>query len=111
MSNLYRVLGISSTATEEEIKKAYRTLSKKYHPDANPGDKAAEKHFQEVAEAYSVLQNPQKRKAYDQKLQKSRIKEEFVKSSSVFRQKSDKKQKANPLDVTDMFERYMGIKR
>ena len=62
----YEVLGVSKTATDEEIKKAYRQLALKYHPDRNPGDKSAEEKFKEAAAAYSVLSNPDKRKRYDQ---------------------------------------------
>ena len=62
----YEVLGVSRDADEAAIKKAYRTLAKKYHPDANPGDKEAEKKFKEASEAYSVLSDPEKRKQYDQ---------------------------------------------
>ena len=62
----YEVLGVAKTATPEEIKKAYRTLGKKYHPDANPGDKEAEEKFKEVGEAYAVLSDPDKRRQYDQ---------------------------------------------
>lgn len=62
----YEVLGVSRDADEATLKKAYRTLAKKYHPDANPGDKEAEQKFKEASEAYSVLSDPQKRKQYDQ---------------------------------------------
>ncbi|MBO4501379.1 MAG: molecular chaperone DnaJ [Clostridia bacterium] len=62
----YEVLGVSKTATDPEIKKAYFALAKKYHPDANPGDKEAEKKFKELNEAYSVLSDKEKRAAYDQ---------------------------------------------
>lgn len=62
----YEVLGISKTATADEIKSAYRKLAKKYHPDLNPGDKAAEEKFKEVGEAYEILSDADKRARYDQ---------------------------------------------
>ncbi|MFQ6038749.1 MAG: molecular chaperone DnaJ, partial [Candidatus Aminicenantales bacterium] len=61
----YEVLGISRNATAEDIKKAYRQMALKYHPDRNPGDKQAEERFKEAAEAYSVLIDPEKRSIYD----------------------------------------------
>jgi curved DNA-binding protein len=61
----YKILGVDRNATEEEIKKAYRRLAMKYHPDRNPGDKSAEEKFKEINEAYEVLGDPEKRKRYD----------------------------------------------
>jgi len=61
----YDILGVSRNADETEIKKAYRKLARKYHPDANPGDTNAEKHFKEVSEAYSILSDPDQRAVYD----------------------------------------------
>lgn len=66
MKNYYTILGVREDAGVEEIKKAYRRLAKQYHPDANPGNKAAEEKFKEISEAYDVLSDPQKRQQYDQ---------------------------------------------
>ncbi len=62
----YEVLGISKSASAEEIKKAYKKMARKYHPDLNPGDKTAEEKFKEVNEAYEVLNDPEKKARYDQ---------------------------------------------
>src|SRR3954452_14862155 len=62
----YEVLGVERGVDSEEIKKSYRKLAVKFHPDKNPGDKSAEEKFKELGEAYEVLSEPQKRAAYDQ---------------------------------------------
>ena len=64
--DFYEVLGVSKTATQDEIKKAYRKLALKYHPDKNPDNKEAEEKFKEAAQAYEVIYNPEKRQKYDQ---------------------------------------------
>ncbi len=62
----YEVLGVDKNADEAALKKAYRVLAKKYHPDMNPGDAEAEKKFKEASEAYAVLSDPEKKRQYDQ---------------------------------------------
>lgn len=138
----YKILGISREASEEDIKKAYRRLSKKYHPDANIGNKAAEKLFMEISEAYSVLGDKEKRRIYDGEIQKD-AKRQTVKSGMTQKTakepmqfdffsmgfnfekyfgfppkeaKMDEKERkttdgrtANPIDTSNLFERYMGF--
>src|ERR1700743_863424 len=62
----YNILGVSKTATQDEIRSAYRKLARKHHPDLNPNDKEANKRFQQINEANEVLSDPEKRKKYDQ---------------------------------------------
>src|SRR4249919_2039110 len=63
--DFYKILGVKKDAKPDEIKKAYRRLARKYHPDVNPGDKAAEDRFKQMSEAFDVLSDPKKRKVYD----------------------------------------------
>ena len=65
-TDYYKTLGVSKNASQDDIKKAYRKLARKYHPDLNPGDKTAEQKFKEMNDAYSVLHDPKKRTEYDQ---------------------------------------------
>ena len=65
-SDLYIVLEVVRTASENDIKKAFRKLARRYHPDINPGDRTAEDHFKVISEAYEVLSDPLKRQFYDQ---------------------------------------------
>jgi len=62
----YKILGLNSSASDKDIKRVYRRLARKYHPDVNPGDRAAEEKFKELQEAYNVLSDPEKRRIYDQ---------------------------------------------
>src|SRR5689334_13450638 len=64
--DFYKILGVSKSASQAEIKKAYRKLARDNHPDSNPGNNAAEERFKDVSEAYSVLSNEKKRKEYDE---------------------------------------------
>ncbi|MEW6571469.1 MAG: molecular chaperone DnaJ [Nitrospirota bacterium] len=66
VKDFYKILGVSKDASQDEIKKAYRKLARKYHPDLNPGDKTAEQKFKEINEAYDILSDPKKRAEYDQ---------------------------------------------
>src|SRR5512134_681907 len=64
--DLYEILGVSRTAKADDIRKAYRKLARKHHPDVNPGNKKAEDTFKEISAAYEVLSDAEKRKAYDE---------------------------------------------
>jgi molecular chaperone DnaJ len=76
----YQILGVSRTASEKEIKQAYRRLARKHHPDVNPGDKSAEAKFKEINTAYEVLSNPEKRNKYDQYGDQWEYAEQFAKA-------------------------------
>src|ERR671917_2141267 len=64
--DLYKVLEVSKGASQDEIRRSYRRLARKYHPDANPGDEGAEEHFKGIQQAYEILSNPEKRREYDE---------------------------------------------
>src|SRR3954470_1226618 len=85
----YQVLGVNKNATDEEIKKAYRKLARKYHPDLNPNDKEANKKFQQINEANEVLSDPEKRKKYDQYGKDWKHAEEFEKAKQSRQQWAD----------------------
>ncbi|QOR73814.1 J domain-containing protein [Cruoricaptor ignavus] len=81
----YKTLGVSKTATPDEIKKAYRKLARKFHPDVNPGDKEAERKFKELNEANEVLSNPENRAKYDKYGENWRHGEEYEKAQQQYR--------------------------
>ena len=115
MRNLYDILGVTIRADQKEIKKAYRTLSKRYHPDSNQGDRRAAEHFHEITEAYGILSDEKKRADYDARLKEADVRPAKKPSGNNGYQKNgyqkNEKMKANPLDVSDLFERYMGIRK
>lgn len=107
----YKILGISKTATESEIKKAYRKLARKYHPDLNPDDKAAEKKFQEINEANEVLSHAENRKKYDAYGKDWKHADEFEKAKQQQSQRSYQQQSAGDFsgsDYSDFFESMFG---
>lgn len=120
MRNLYDILGVTENADQKEIKKAYRGLSKRYHPDSNQGDQMAAARFREITEAYSILSDEQKRAGYDARMKeaerrpggKKTVQDPLKKNMNQQNEnKNNGKIKVNPLDVSDLFERYMGIKK
>ncbi|MCY6355729.1 J domain-containing protein [Clostridium sp. ZS2-4] len=112
MKNFYEILEISREATNDEIKKAFRKLAKKYHPDTNINDKTLGEKFQEINEAYSVLSDEKSRKQYDDKLFNSQHTTKQQKSYST-RRKSDN-EKNNDINSTmenlnSQFEQFFGF--
>lgn len=99
MNEYYRSLGVQPGATAEELKKAYRGLAKKYHPDLHPGDKEAEARFKEINEAYETLSDPQKRKEYDEKQRTTQGREPQKKSASSARTRTPT---GGPVDFSQM---------
>src|SRR5579863_10052662 len=79
----YKILGVNKTATQDEIRSAYRKLARKHHPDLNPNDKEANKKFQQINEANEVLSEPEKRKKYDQYGKDWQHAEAFEKASTA----------------------------
>ena len=136
--NPYQVLGVSSNASEDSIKKAYRKAAKECHPDTHPGDKKAEERFKVIGEAYHILSDRQRRKEYDEKnkqrtvngnKEKNRtvhkagfvypgdLEKEFEKFFSMgntnktgSKEETKKQQNIKSMDVSSLFERYMGFK-
>lgn len=107
----YKILGISKTATEKEIKSAYRKLARKYHPDVNPDNKEAERKFKEINEANEVLSDPENRKKYDQYGEDWKHGEEFEKAQRQRQQQSHQRssqQGFSGQEYSDFFESMFG---
>src|SRR5690606_1814718 len=97
----YKVLGLDKSASPDDIKKAYRKLARKYHPDLNPNDEAAKKKFQELNEANEVLTDPEKRKKYDQYGENWKHGEEYERAQQQYRQQSGGGRTQNPFEGFD----------
>lgn len=108
MKDYYKILNISMNATDAEIKKAFRTLAKKYHPDRNPDDKEALRKFQEVNEAYEILSKEDSRKKYDNDRAnfKGNNKDENNKSSKNSKAKNDNKKYQDKGDSMENLNKY-----
>lgn len=109
----YKILGLTKTASSQDIKKAYRKLARKYHPDLNPNDKVAEQKFKEINEANEVLSNPENRKKYDQYGKDWEHAETFEKAKQQQQYQRDSQSQQsygefNESDFSDFFESMFG---
>lgn len=103
----YKVLGLDKSASQDDIKKAYRKLARKFHPDMNPNDEDAKKKFQEINEANEVLTDPEKRKKYDQYGENWKHGEEYERAQQQYRQQGRAAGGQNPFEGFD-FNNYSG---
>lgn len=109
----YKILGVSKTATQKDIKTAFRKLARKYHPDLNPDNKEAEKKFKEINEANEVLSNPENRKKYDKYGKDWKHGEEYEKAQRQYQQQQSHQQSRQQRgysgqDYSDFFESMFG---
>lgn len=115
MKDYYAVLGVDREASPDQIKKAYRQLAKRFHPDVNGGDAQAEAHFKQIHEAYSTLGNPELRAAYNQQPRSTRKPGETQKAtSSTTREKSGpinaEQVWSDPSRMQEQFEQFFGYR-
>jgi len=128
--NPYKILGVSKDADAETIKKTYRSLVKKCHPDTHPGDKQAEEQFKQISLAYDILSNEEKRKEYDQKTlaKENKVKpqgqkvrpvqpanfqqefEQFFNFGGMGKTTDKKAENIVSMDTSALFEKYMGFR-
>ncbi|AIG25469.1 J domain-containing protein [Brevibacillus laterosporus] len=114
MKNYYDILGVSKHASEAELKKAYRQLAKKYHPDVNPGSSEAEQRFKEVHEAYTELKTEESRRAYDAKLDQRTQKRATSSTQGTGQQSTQRRttqgyQGFDPKDMERNFSQFFGF--
>ena len=118
MKNYYKILEVSSTATQEEIKKSFRCLAKKYHPDRNKDNEEALRKFQDISEAYEVIGKEDSRKKYDEKLNSSARKNDFTKREEARKEQkraskekgtSANGKKASMENLSSYFESFFGF--
>ncbi|MBE1555953.1 DnaJ domain-containing protein [Sporosarcina limicola] len=111
MKNYYKILGVDRNASQQEIKNAFRNLSKKHHPDVNDGSKASETIFIEVQEAYNMLKDTSSRQTYDSQMKEARYSQ--ADSGGSFTQQKEqtkvKKQEFNMSDLEENFEHFFGF--
>ncbi|MHC1748121.1 MAG: J domain-containing protein [Cellulosilyticaceae bacterium] len=111
MKNLYQLLGVETTATQEEVKKAYRKLAKKYHPDVNPNNEKAETLFKDITKAYEILGDETKRKQYDSQRQQNsnQNKSSGQKDNKTTKETSRRQQTAETMNIQKEFESFFGF--
>lgn len=118
MKNYYKILEVSSTATQEEIKKSFRCLAKKYHPDRNKDNEEALRKFQDISEAYEVIGKEDSRKKYDEKLNSNARKNNFTKREEAKKEQkgaskekgtSANAKKASIENLNSYFESFFGF--
>lgn len=113
--NPYLILGVSQRSEEKEIRKAFRALAKKYHPDVNPGNQEAEEKFREINEAYEILSDEQKRKKLDEELRGASYTSQkgFAKTEQKESRKSTTSKGKSQMDFSDVsntFTNFFGFR-